>query len=376
MVAADIECLVVGAGVAGLAIARALARAGLATIVAESADGPGQGISSRNSEVIHAGLYYPPGSHKARLCVSGKTALYRFCKDFNVAHRRCGKIVVAPDRQHLPQLEAIAARARGNGVEDIALLSPNDILAMEPALRGAGGLFSPSTGIIDSHGLMLALLGDFEACGGALARNCPVVSARLCAAGIAVETGGAAPTRIVARRVVLAAGLSSPGLAHTFEGLDRRTIPAAWFAKGSYFSLSRRAPFTRLIYPVPEPGGLGVHLTLDLAGRARFGPDVEWLDARDPNDIDYTVDPARADRFYAAIRRYWPDLRDGELAPDYSGVRPKIVPPGAPDADFLIRDHTGDGMPGLIALYGVESPGLTCALAIGEHVAQTIAHRA
>lgn len=364
----DIDCLVIGAGVIGLAVARALALAGREVIVAEAQNAIGQGVSSRNSEVIHAGIYYPHGSLKARFCVEGRRALYRFCEDFGVGHRQCGKIIVAADEQQKTQLESIRARAQGNGVEGMRLLNAADLRALEPQLHGAAGLLSPETGIVDTHALMLALQGDLEAHGGSLALLSPVLAARLGASCIEVQIGGDNAAWLSARTVVLAAGLSSPLLARKFEGLSHARIPRAYFAKGNYFSLNRRAPFSRLIYPVPEPGGLGVHLTLDLSGRARFGPDVQWLDVDDPADIDYAVDPARAERFYAAIRHYWPDLRDGELTADYAGVRPKIVPAGAADGDFTILDHASDGMPGLIVLYGIESPGLTSALAIADHV--------
>ena len=369
----DIECLVIGAGVIGLAVARALARTGLEIVVAEAADGIGQGISSRNSEVIHAGIYYPQGSLKARFCVEGKQALYRFCSEYGVEHKNCGKIIVATNGQQRDVLAGIAERAARNGVDDLRQLQQADLRAMEPALAGVAGLLSPSTGIIDTHSLMLALQGDLEANGGALALRSPVLAASRDGQLFNVQIGGEAASTLTARMVVIAAGLHAPLLARRFAGLEQASLPKAYFAKGNYFSLARRAPFSRLIYPVPEPGGLGVHLTLDMAGRARFGPDVEWLDVASPDEIDYRVDPQRSEKFYAAIRRYWPDLRDGELAADYSGVRPKIVPAGQPDADFTIVDHTADGMPGLIGLYGIESPGITSCLAIAGRVAQLAA---
>ena len=368
----DIDCLVIGAGVIGLAVGRALAHGGREVIVAESQAAIGTGISSRNSEVIHAGIYYPPGSLKARLCVEGKAALYRFCEDFAVHHANCGKIIVAAAREQNATLDTIAERAARNGVADLRRLDASDLAALEPELQGVSGLLSPSTGIIDTHGLMLALQGDLEAHGGTLALGTPVVSARKNANWIEVTTGGSAGSSFIARTVIIAAGLYAPGLARRFEGLNPSRLPHAFYAKGNYFSLARRAPFSRLIYPVPEPGGLGVHLTLDLGGRARFGPDVEWLSATNPDEIDYTVTPQRADKFYAAIRRYWPGLGDNELAADYSGVRPKIVPAGQPDADFTMIDHADDGMAGVFGLYGIESPGVTSSLAIADYVAQLV----
>jgi D-amino-acid oxidase len=369
---ADIDVLVIGAGVVGLAAARACAQAGRATLVAEAAGAVGQGVSARSSEVIHAGVYYPPGSLKARLCVEGRALLYDYCAARGVAHRRCGKIIVAQNASDAPRLAALAARAQANGVT-LEPLSRADLARLEPALRGAAGLLSPQTGIVDTHGLMLALQGDCEAAGAAFAFRTPMESARVDGDGLVVAFGGAEPMRLRARHVVIAAGLSSPRLARAVEGLRPHSAPRAFFAKGSYFSLARRSPFSRLVYPLPEPGGLGVHLTLDLAGRARFGPDVEWLDAADESALDYAVDPARAARFYAAIRAYWPDLREGELRADYAGVRPKIAGPDDGEADFLIHDARDHGAPGLVALYGVESPGLTSALAIGAHVARLVA---
>ena len=370
--APSVECLVIGAGVIGLALGRALARAGREVIIAESADMIGSGVSSRNSEVIHAGIYYPAGSLKARLCVAGRQELYEFCADYGVEHKNCGKIIAATSPEQDALLGSIAQRAARNGVDDLRLLDSSELAELEPALNAVSGLLSPSTGIIDTHGYMLALQGDLEARGGSVALGSPVLAARRCGDLIEVDIGGADPVTLTARHVLIAAGLHAPDMARRFDGLNSAGLPSACFAKGSYFSLARRAPFSRLIYPVPEPGGLGVHLTLDLAGRARFGPDVEWLDIKNPHDIDYMVDPARAGQFYAAIRRYWPDLRDGELVPDYSGVRPKMVPAGQPDADFSIIDHAADGMPGLIGLYGIESPGITSSLAIASHVAGLI----
>ena len=373
--AMDSDVLVIGAGVVGLAAARACAQAGLSTLVEEAGARAGQGITARSSEVIHAGVYYPPGSLKARLCVEGRALLYDYCAARGVPHRRCGKIVVAPEGGDPARLSALAARAKANGVR-LEPLERADLERLEPELRGAAGLLSPETGIVGSHALVLALQADCEAAGATLAFRTPMERGRAVAGGVEIAFGGAEPMRLRARHVVLAAGLSAPRLARTIEGLRAESAPQAFFAKGSYFSLARRAPFSRLVYPLPEPGGLGVHLTLDLAGRARFGPDVEWLDVAEESALDYAVDPARAARFYDQIRAYWPDLRAGELSPDYAGVRPKIVGPGAPDADFLIHDARDHGVRGLLALYGVESPGLTSALALGALVAQRVTQAA
>jgi L-2-hydroxyglutarate oxidase LhgO len=361
----QIECVVVGAGVVGLAVARALAQAGREVIILEAAEAIGTGISSRNSEVIHAGIYYPKDSLMARLCVAGKHALYRFCAEHGVAHRNCGKLIVATNEAEVGKLEGVAARARANGVDDLHLLSGAEAGALEPALACAGALLSPSTGIVDSHGLMLALLGDAEAAGASLAVNAPVVGGRVEADGIALQVGGADPLELAARLVVNAAGLEAPVVAANLAGVPAEAVPQRYFARGNYFTLSGRSPFSRLIYPVPEPGGLGVHLTIDLAGQAKFGPDVEWIDT-----IDYRVDPARGERFYKAIRRYWPGLPDGALQPGYAGIRPKIVPPAVAVQDFVVQGPREHGVAGLINLFGIESPGLTSALALAEHVAE------
>lgn len=372
----DLDCLIVGAGVVGLAIAAKLAAQGFETIVVERQAAAGQGISSRNSEVIHAGIYYPHGSFKARLCVEGRTRLYDYCISHHVPHKRCGKLIVATHDSQRHQLEAIKARAAGNGVA-LELWEKSDIQALEPETSAVLALHSPQTGIVDTHALMLALQGEAESHGCAFAFNTPLLSARpLPEGGFAVQLSGADPCEITVRQFCLASGLNAPMLARAIAGIRQEVLPKPWFAKGSYFSLARRAPFSRLIYPMPEPGGLGVHLTLDLAGRARFGPDVEWLEVADEAAIDYAVNPARAEKFYAAIRTYWPALRDGELLPDYSGVRPKIAGPGAPDADFTILGPQEHSLNGLTCLFGIESPGLTSALAIADHVAQMIAENA
>jgi len=363
---AVVDAVVVGAGVVGLAVARSLARAGREVVVLETETAIGTGTSSRNSEVIHAGLYYASGSLKARLCVEGRRALYAYCAERGVAHRRCGKLIVATDDSQLPALQALRQQALRNGVDDVVLLDGAQARALEPALACVAALHSPSTGIVDSHGLMLALQGEAEDHGASIAFASPVLRARVVAGGIELEVGGDEPMRLCARMLVNSAGLFAPALASRIEGLDPRHVPAPHRCKGSYFSLAGRSPFSRLVYPMHDAAGLGVHLTLDLAGQARFGPDTEWLS--DDAPLDYRVDPARSQDFYAAIRRYWPALRDGALSPAYSGIRPKIAGPGEPARDFVISGPAEHGVPGLVNLFGIESPGLTAALAIGERV--------
>ena len=360
-----VECVVIGAGVIGLAIARRLALAGREVIVLEAAEGIGTVTSSRNSEVIHAGIYYPAGSLMARMCVSGRRALYEYCREHGVPHRNCGKLIVATTPKETEKLQSIRAHAEANGVSDMQTLSGDAARALEPALNCDAALLSPSTGIVDSHAYMLALRGDAEDAGAAFAFHTPLLRARTTAGGIELDAGGEAPIGLECRLLVNAAGLSASAVARSIDGMPIGLIPPAYLAKGNYFSCSARAPFSRLIYPVPEPGGLGVHLTLDMAGQARFGPDVEWIDA-----IDYAVDPARAERFYPAIRRYWPTLPDGALMPSYSGIRPKIVPPAVASQDFLIQGPRDHGVAGLINLFGIESPGLTSSLAIADHVGE------
>ncbi|WP_298214676.1 NAD(P)/FAD-dependent oxidoreductase [Acidovorax sp.] len=357
-----VDCVVVGAGVVGLAVARALALQGREVMVLEATDAIGTGTSSRNSEVIHAGLYYPTGSLKARLCVRGKELLYVYCAERGVPHRRCGKLLVATSAAQWASLESIQARAAANGVLDLQRLSREEALVLEPALECVGALHSPSTGIVDSHALMLALQGDLEHAGGLVALNSPLALAE-CAQD-AIYLGAADGTRLQARTVVNAAGLQAPALAAHFAGLSPAHVPTAHFAKGNYFTLAGKAPFSRLIYPVPEAAGLGVHLTLDLGGQAKFGPDVQWVASAD----DLLVDPARGEAFYAEVRKYWPALQDGALAPGYAGIRPKIHGADAPAADFVIQGPEVHGVPGLVNLFGIESPGLTGALAIAEHV--------
>jgi L-2-hydroxyglutarate oxidase LhgO len=363
----SVECVVVGAGVVGLAIARELAGAGLETLVLERESRIGTGASSRNSEVIHAGIYYPPGSLKAETCVAGKGLLYDYCAARNIEFRRCGKLVVATAESQVPELQAIVARARQCGVHDLELITAADIHALEPELCGVAGVLSPSTGIVDSHALMLSFQGDFERAGGVIAFRSPVAGGRCEPGRIRLEAGENATTSLAARYVVNCAGLDAPALAAALAGFPASSVPSARYAKGSYFALSGKAPFSRLIYPVPEPGGLGVHLTLDLAGQARFGPDVEWVD-----DLDYAVDPARGNDFYARIRRYWPGLEDGALVPAYAGIRAKLHGPDEPPADFLLQGEESHGVAGLVNLFGIESPGLTASLAIARKVRQLL----
>ncbi len=363
-----VDAVVIGAGVVGLAVGRALALRGLETVVLERADAIGTATSSRNSEVIHAGLYYPSGSLKARLCVRGRHLLYPFCESHGVEHRRCGKLLVAVGEAELPRLQQLAAQADANGVNDLQWLDAAQARALEPALHAHAALLSPSTGIIDSHGLMLALQGDMEAAGGALALLSPLDAVVCGSTGHVLTIGGEVQSELSARVLVNAAGLWAPALASRFDGLAAQHVPAAAFAKGNYFSLTGRSPFSRLIYPMPQAAGLGVHLTLDLAGQARFGPDVEWLDVTAPDAIDYRVDAARSEGFYADIRSYWPGLPDGALQPAYSGVRPKLNGRGAAVQDFVLQGPADHGVPGLLNLYGIESPGLTASLALANEV--------
>jgi L-2-hydroxyglutarate oxidase LhgO len=360
----QVDCVVVGAGVVGLAVARALALEGREVLVLEAANAFGTGTSSRNSEVNHAGIYYAPGSLKARLCVQGRALLYDYCQARGISHRRCGKLLVATELAQVAQLQGIADQASRNGVTDLAFLTAAAARQLEPQLQCEAALLSPSTGIIDSHGLMLALLGDLENAGGVLALNAPLASARVGPSGIALQAADG--TELHAKTVVNAAGLQAPALAARFAGLDPRHVPQAFYAKGNYFTLATRAPFSHLIYPVPQAAGLGVHLTLDLGGQAKFGPDVQWVDSPD----DLTVDPARGDAFYAEVRKYWPGLPDGALLPGYAGIRPKINAPGEAARDFVIQTPRDHGVPGLVNLFGIESPGLTSCLAIADLVKQ------
>jgi L-2-hydroxyglutarate oxidase LhgO len=363
-----VAAVVVGAGVVGLAVARALAQSGREVIVAESQAGIGQGVSSRNSEVIHAGLYYTPGSLKARLCVRGKELLYALCASHGVDHRRCGKLTVANNEEEVLALRGLQDRAAANGVP-VQWLDEAQAKALEPALRCIAALHSPTTGIVDSHGLMLALQGDLEAAGGMVAFGSELRSARLgTRSGEPHVLRFADGSELACDVLVNAASLHACGLARRFEGLQARFIPRESFAKGNYYALNGRSPFTHLIYPAPGDAHLGTHLTLDLGGQAKFGPDIEWLDVGTPEEIDYQVDPARVDGFYAEVRRYWPGLPDGALAPSYSGVRPKIHTAGEKAPDFRLDGPDLHGVAGLVNLFGIESPGLTSALAIAEEV--------
>jgi L-2-hydroxyglutarate oxidase LhgO len=360
----SVECVVVGAGVIGLAVARALARGGREVILIERSDTIGSETSSRNSEVIHAGIYYPAGSWKARLCVAGRERLYDYCQSRGISHRRIGKLIVAAAASQVHDLAALQVKAAVNGVTDLQWLEAPQARRLEPAVRCVAALLSPSTGIIDSHGLMLSLQGEAEEGGAMIAFHAPVLGGWLEPDRITLDVGGAAPMRLACRRLVNAAGLWAQEIVQRLVGFDWAFVPPRFLAKGHYFTLPGRSPFSRLIYPVPEAAGLGVHVTLDLGGQARFGPDVEWVDS-----INYDIDPQRALSFYQAIRRYYPELRDGALQPGYTGIRPKLQPPGGPPEDFVIQGPEIHGVAGLINLYGIESPGLTASLALADLVA-------
>ena len=362
-----VECVVIGAGVIGLAVARRLARAGIEVVILERAEAIGTETSSRNSEIVHAGIYYPKDSLKALTCVAGKRALYDYCAARGIEHRRCGKIIVATDDSQVGELAAIKQRAAANGVGDLSWLTPSEVAGMEPAVRCVAALHSPSTGIVDSHALMLSFQGEAEERGAMIAYHAPVAGGRVEDDGILVDVGGATPMTLKARRLVNAAGIWAPAVARTIDGLDPASVPRDYLCKGNYYTLAGKSPFTRPVYPVPEKAGLGVHVTVDLAGQARFGPDVEWIDS-----IDYDVDPARADAFYAAIRRYWPGLPDGAIQAGYAGIRPKLQAPGEPAADFVVQGPSAHGIDGLVNLYGIESPGLTAALALADIVAEIL----
>lgn len=356
--------MVIGAGVVGLAVARALALRGRDVVVLEKAKLIGSETSSHNSEVIHAGIYYAPDGLKARFCVEGRKRLYPFLEQRGISHKKCGKLIVATSEAQRAELTGIAARAARNGVDDLRLIDATELHEMEPALKAHAALLSPSTGILDSHGYMLALQGDLEDRGGAIAFMSEVTALEATPAGLLIHVAGDEEMRLLARTVINATGFSAPLLAAKTRGLDAKHVPQAYYAKGNYFTLAGRVPFSRLIYPVPEKAGLGVHLTLDLGGQARFGPDVEWVETP-----DYSVNPARGEVFYAAIRDYWPDLPDNALQPGYAGIRPKLQAPGEPAHDFRIDGPANHGVAGLVNLMGIESPGLTASLAIGDYVA-------
>ena len=361
------ECVVIGAGVVGLAVARALAMRGREVIVLERHDVIGSEVSSRNSGVIHAGLYYPHGSVKARVCVAGKHALYDFCASHGVAHARTGKLVVATEDGQLDAMDALVERARGNGVDDLVRLEPHEVRELEPEIACVGALLSPSTGIVDVHDYMLALEGDAETHGAVVALGSPCRGGAVRDDGIRVDVGGAEPASLVSAIVVNAAALGAQAVARRIEGLDPSHVPPLHYAKGNYFCMSGRSPFSRLVYPMPSGPWLGVHVGLDLGSRCRFGPDLHWVDT-----LDYDVDASRIERFYASVRRYYPGLRDGALLPDYTGIRPKLYGPGEATRDFVIQGPETHGIDGLVNLFGIESPGLTSSLAIAEEVAARV----
>jgi L-2-hydroxyglutarate oxidase LhgO len=366
--AGSMQVLVVGAGVVGLAIARAAALRGRDVIVAEATGGIGNGVSSRNSEVIHAGIYYPTGSLRARHSTRGRRMLYDFCASHNVAHNKCGKLIVATDAAEQAKVETLLAQGLKNGVEGLELIGGNAARALESDLTCIGALSSPESGIIDSHGYMLALWGALEDRGGRIAFETPVKRMSFVAPNWQVEFGGSDAGTVVFDAVIVSAGLGAQKLARRIDGYPPDKIPPLVLAKGNYFAFAGKPVFSRLIYPTPVDGGLGVHVTLDMAGRMRFGPDVEWIEHE-----SYTVDPHRADVFYDRIRTYWPGLPDGALVPDYCGIRPKLSGPGQPAADFMIASEAAHGLPGLVCVFGIESPGLTASLSLAEEVADRLA---
>jgi L-2-hydroxyglutarate oxidase LhgO len=364
----SVEVVVVGAGVIGLAIARKLASEGREVIIVEAANSIGTGVSSRNSEVIHAGIYYPRESLKAVLCAAGRERIYAYCAARNIPHARTGKVIVATDESQIEALHSLYLRGIQNGVPDLALLGRDDLRSIEPALNAVAGIMSPNTGIIDSHALMLSMLGEAEEQGASLALRTPIVAAEVADCGIIVHTGGDNPITLMTAILINAAGLSASDVARCIVGFPRAQAPVTRYVKGNYFTLSGTAsPFRRLIYPLPDADGLGVHLTLDLSGQTRFGPDADWIDA-----LDYGVDCQRLDQFYTEIRRYWPSLPDGALIPAYAGIRPRISARGAPSSDFLIQGPRDHGINGLVNLFGIESPGLSSCLAIADHIVDLI----
>jgi L-2-hydroxyglutarate oxidase LhgO len=364
----SVDVVVAGAGVVGIAVARALALAGREVIVLDAAEGIGTETSSRNSEVVHAGIYYPKDSLMARLCVQGRRQLYAFCDERRVPYRKCGKLIVATSAEEDAKLAGIQARAEANGVEGMRVLTASEARALEPHLQCTSALLSPETGIVDSHGYMVALQAEAEAHGAMFVFHSPVTSGRAIEGGVEIEVGGTDPMALRCRLLVNSAGLHATELARAIAGMPSQLVPRQYYARGCYFTLAGRSPFSRLIYPVPVAGGLGVHLTIDLGDQARFGPDVEWIDR-----IDYSVDPSRADSFYDAVRRYWPALKDGALQPGYAGVRPKLSAKGEPAWDFVVQAPAVHGVSGLLNLFGIESPGLTSAIALADLVAEAVA---
>ena len=367
----QVDCVVIGAGVVGLAVAREMALQGRETILLEREGSFGTISSARNSEVIHAGIYYPKDSLKAKLCVEGNRLLYEYCRTHQVGTQPYGKLIVADETQ-INDLQAILYKAQNNGVPEIKMISGEEAKQLEPKLKCSAAILSASTGIVDSHAYMLSLLGGFEDAGGMIAYHSPLMSAKpighSAEGGFELSIGGPDGMKLQTKLLINCAGMSAPAIAQKIEGLTKDQIPQAYFAKGNYFSLSGKSPFTHLIYPIPEPGGLGVHLTLDMGGQAKFGPDVEWLDIQNEGHVDYTVDPKRGESFYEAVRRYWPELKDNSLQPDYSGVRAKIVPPNSPAGDFCFNAPQDHGLQGLYNLYGFESPGLTSSIAIARYL--------
>ena len=367
----QVDCVVIGAGVVGLAVAREMALQGRETILLEREGSFGTISSARNSEVIHAGIYYPKDSLKAKLCVEGNRLLYEYCRTHQVGIQAYGKLIVADETQ-INDLQAILYKAQNNGVPEIKMISGEEAKQLEPKLKCSAAILSASTGIVDSHAYMLSLLGGFEDAGGMIAYHSPLMSAKpighSAEGGFELSIGGPDGMKLQTKLLINCAGMSAPAIAQKIEGLTKDQIPQAYFAKGNYFSLSGKSPFTHLIYPIPELGGLGVHLTLDMGGQAKFGPDVEWLDIQNEGHIDYTVDPKRGESFYEAVRRYWPELKDNSLQPDYSGVRAKIVPPHSPAGDFCFNSPQDHGLQGLYNLYGFESPGLTSSIAIARYL--------
>ena len=365
--AEQVDCAVIGAGVVGLAVARELARCGREVVILEAEEGFGTHTSSRNSEVIHAGIYYPTGSLKARLCVVGRRALYQYCAEHAVAHRRIGKVIVATDEPQIETLQSYRRQGELNGVDDLVPLTARELCELEPEVKGVAGFLSPATGIIDSHGLMLAYLGDAEDHGAALALASPVRAGEVVSDGIVLEVGGTESMTLKCRSVINSAGLQAQAVARSIRGIAAETIPPTYYAIGHYYTLAGRTPFRRLVYPVARRDWLGVHVTLDLGGQVKFGPDFGWIDR-----IDYQFDESRTAAFYRAIRDYYPGLQDGALQPGYTGIRPKIHGPNTPAPDFMIQGPSEHGVPGLVNLYGIESPGLTSSLAIADYVADLL----